>query len=37
MVKEAFELGANIIAYATGSNPPPPRGTRKELRKPVNK
>ena len=25
---EAFELGANIIAYATGLEPPQPRGTK---------
>jgi hypothetical protein len=28
---EAFELGANIIAYATGLEPPAPRGTKKEV------
>src|SRR5262249_5440186 len=26
--KKAFELGANIIAYATGMEPPRPRGTK---------
>jgi hypothetical protein len=29
--KKAFELGANIIAYATGLEPPRPRGTKVQI------
>jgi hypothetical protein len=29
--KEAFEMGANIVAYATGLEPPRPRGHRVEV------
>src|SRR5262249_36016532 len=31
LVADAFNLGANIIAYATGLEPPAPRGTRVEI------
>jgi hypothetical protein len=31
--KAAFELGANVIAYATGLEPPRPRGTKVDLPK----